>query len=161
VQAAYLLLACALAALGAGYYRALAPPARSAAPLLLFVAAGLALAVTALARTDVPERPSNLAGYVHGVAASASFLCATCAMLLQSWRLRGDPRWRGRFALGLAWAGACFAGMWLQVLWRAPLRGLEQKLLILLIAGWLAWAADGLRRCVGRPDCQTSNRGAA
>lgn len=144
VRCAYFGLATALVALGIGYYRALSPHARSAAPLLLFACGGVALTVTALAETNRPLLPPTFAGFVHGVAAQAAFLCITTAMLLQSWRLRADPLWRSRSAPAFTLAVFCFLGLWVQVYWREAPRGLTQKLLILAILSWLGLAAYGL-----------------
>jgi hypothetical protein len=116
------------------------------APWLLFTLAAVALVVTALAHSNLPGRAPTLQGFVHGVAAQATFLCATVAMVLQSWRLRGDARWRSRFRLAFALALACFAGLWVDVLWKGMPRGLEQKLLIALIVWWLLQAAWWLCR---------------
>lgn len=146
LQAAYVAMAVALATLGGGYYRALPPGARSAAPWLLFVAAGVALAVTALAHSNLPGRAPTLEGFVHGIAAQTSFLCVTVAMLLQSWRLRLDACWRARFRGAFTLAVACFAAMWVDALWHGMPRGLEQKLVIALIVLWLLRAAWWLRR---------------
>lgn len=151
LQVAYFSLALALAALGAGYYGALQRQARSAAPVLLFVVAAVALCVTAIEPSNLPQRAPTLDGFVHGVAASTAFLCVTVAMLLQSWRLRGDPRWRSRFVFGFGYAALCFAALWLQVAWRDVPRGLTQKVLIALIIGWLWLAARWLQR---EPDGQ-------
>ncbi|OOG43119.1 hypothetical protein B0E52_09180 [Rhodanobacter sp. C06] len=152
VRTGYYAMALALILLGVGAYRTLSPATRSAAPLLLFVAGGIALAVTALAHTDTWNRPPTLHGYVHGVAAQAAFLCTATAMLLQSWRLRGDAHWRGWFRPAFAWAAMCFVLLWVQAFWRALPRGLSQKLLILLILAWLLAAAWRLLRGPGRDE---------
>lgn len=149
VRTGYYAMALALILLGASAYRAQSPTARSAAPLLLFVTGGAALAVTALAHTDTWNRPPTLHGYVHGVAAQAAFLCTASAMLLQSWRLRGDARWRRWFRPALAYAALCFALLWVQAFWRALPRGLSQKALIVLMLGWLIAAAWRLLRASG------------
>lgn len=152
LQAAYVVLGVALVCLGAGFHGALRPDARSAAPWLLFAVAAVALVVTALTHSNLPARAPTLQGFVHGVAAQAAFLGATVAMLLQSWRLRGDPRWRVRFPFAFALALACFAGLWVDALWKGMPRGLEQKLLIALIvcwllrAAWWLWRAGNVRR---------------
>ena len=150
VRAGYYALALALVLLGAAGYAALAAEARSAAPLLLFVVGGAALALTALATTDTWNRPPTLHGYVHGVAAQSAFLCTATAMLLQAWRLRGDARWQRWFRPAFAYAALCFVLLWVQALWRALPRGLSQKALILLMLGWLVAAAWRLLRGAGR-----------
>lgn len=141
VRAGYYAMALALALFGVGAYSALAPAARSAAPLLLFVTGGAALALTALATTDTWNHPPTLHGYVHGMAAQTAFLCTTTAMLLQAWRLRGDARWRRWFRPAFAYAALCFVLLWVQAFWRTLPRGLSQKALIVLILGWLVAAA--------------------
>lgn len=141
VRAGYYAMALALMLLGASAYSALAPAARSAAPLLLFAAGGATLALTAIETTDTWNHPPTLHGYVHGMAAQTAFLCTSTAMLLQSWRLRGDVRWRRWFRPAFAYAALCFALLWVQAFWRALPRGLSQKALILLMLGWLIGAA--------------------
>lgn len=150
VRAGYYAMALALVLFGTSAYAALAPAARSAAPLLLFVVGGAALALTALATTDTWNRPPTLHGYVHGVAAQSAFLCTATAMLLQAWRLRGDTRWRRWFRPAFAYAAFCFTLLWVQAFWRTVPRGLSQKVLILLMLGWLIAAAWRLLRGPGR-----------
>ncbi len=145
LQGAYFTLALALVLLGLGWYRALRPAARSAAPLLLFVAAATGLAVTAVAETGRAGASPSLEALVHGLAAQTAFLCVTVAMLLQAWRLRGDPVWRHHFAGAFALALLAFIGLWVHALWREAPRGLTQKLEILLILSWLALSAAALR----------------
>jgi hypothetical protein len=45
-------------------------------------------------------------------------------------------------------AAVCFAMLWVHVLWREAPRGLTQKVVIVLILGWLALASTWLRRGV-------------
>jgi hypothetical protein len=146
VRGGYYAMALALVLFGASAYSALAPATRSAAPLLLFVAGGAALALTALAPTDTWNHPPTLHGYVHGVAAQSAFLCTATAMLLQAWRLRGDTRWRRWFRPAFAYAALCFVLLWVQAFWRTLPRGLSQKALIVLMLGWLIAAAWRLLR---------------
>lgn len=146
LQAAYCALACALVLLAAGYYRALQPQARSGAPVLLFAIAALGLCVTAIADSNLPQSAPTLQGWLHGVAAQTAFLCVTTAMLLQSWRMRADAHWRPRFARAFLLAAVAFAAVWALAFWRDAPRGLAQKVVILLIVGWLAMAALWLRR---------------
>lgn len=146
LQAAYVALAIALAALGAGYYAAIAPQHRSIVPMLLFVIGSAALAVTAMAETDLGSgRPLTLASRVHAIAAPVAFLGTTLGMLTQSWCFRTDPQWRNRFALAFGWAVVCFAALWIHALWRELPRGLSQKVVIVAILLWLALAAHWLR----------------
>ena len=149
VQGAYFVLALVLVLTGCGWNRTLQPAARSAAPLLLFVVAGAALATTALAESGRAGQDPTLESFVHGVAAQTAFLCASVAMLLQSWRLRLDPAWRDRFATAFALALVAFIGLWVHALWREPPRGLSQKIEIGVILSWLALSAEWLRRGAG------------
>lgn len=151
VQAAYFALALAMPLLGAGWYMALRPQARSAAPLLLFACGGLALGITAVADSGGPARPSTFEALVHGIAAPAAFLCVTTAMLLQSWRLRGDAHWRHRFAVAFTIATTAFVGLWVHALWRDAPRGLTQKAEIAVILLWLGLGANWLRSGAARP----------
>jgi hypothetical protein len=146
LQAAYVVLAIALVALGAGYYLALPKGHRSAAPGLLFTAATISLCLTALAHSNLPGHAPTLEGFVHGVAAQTAFLCVTVATLLQSCWLRADPRWRPCFPLAFALALAGFVAIWIDALWHGMPRGLEQRLVIALILAWLLLAAGWLSR---------------
>jgi hypothetical protein len=146
VKSAYFVLGAGLILLGWGYYRTLALAARSGAPLLLFVTAGIALDVVAIADSDLRPGSVSLEAFVHGLAANTAFLCVTVAMLLQSARLRKDAAWRRRAAVAFTLASFCFVSLWVHVLWHGAPRGLTQKVVIVLILAWLALAAAWLRR---------------
>ncbi len=146
LQGAYGLLSLGLMGLGVSAYRSGAIQARSAAPLLLFVVAGIALAVTALAETPFPGRALTLQGLVHGLAAQTAFLCVTVAMLLQAWRWRADPGFRHRFATAFSLAALCFLALWVHVLARDLPRGSSQKAVIALIGFWLLWVSGWVSR---------------
>lgn len=137
VEASFFALAPGLAATGIGWYRALGRGARSAAPLLLFVVTAIALCVTAVEFTNLPNRPATLHGVLHIIAAATTFLCVTVAMLLQSLRLRHDPRWRPRHRPALALAAVSFVALWLVALVPGIPRGLGEKTVIALILAWL------------------------
>ncbi|MBO9663140.1 DUF998 domain-containing protein [Dokdonella sp.] len=141
VIAAYLGLSVGLAAIGLGFRRALHGRARSAAPLLLFLVAAIALALTALSEKAKLHDASGAWALVHLLAAQTTFLCVTVAMLLQSWRVRYDMSWRPRSTPMLALAVLAFAALWLHVLARGLPRGASQKIVIVLILAWLAWAS--------------------
>lgn len=149
VEASYFALAPGLAALGVGWYRALDRGARSAASLLLFVIAAIALIITAIEFTDVPNQPPTLHGHVHVIAAGVTFLCVTVAMLLQSWRMRRDPRWRARFPGAFTLAAITFIALWIYALVKAVPRGLGEKVVIALILIWLWRAGWWLARAKG------------
>lgn len=155
VEASYFALAPGLAALGVGWYLALDRKARSVAPLLLFVCAAIALCITAAEFTDVPNGPHTLHGTVHVLAAMATFLCVTVAMLLESWRLRFDAHWRNGFRSAFALAVVAFIALWLDALVKSIPRGLGEKIVIALILVWLARAAWWLAR---RPRSGTMER---
>ena len=146
VKAAYFGLSAALVLLAIGYYQALSRTARSGAPALLFVLAAVALVVTALANSGSLSGPRWLESFVHNVAAAPAFICVTTAMLLQYWRFRGDERWRHRFAVAFGLALLSFGSLWWHVFLVDSSRGLTQKTVIALIAGWLALAAWWLRK---------------
>ncbi|WP_347262174.1 DUF998 domain-containing protein [Rudaea sp.] len=146
VIAAYFALSVGLVALGFGFRFALAAPARSAAPVLLFAVAGVTLAVTAL------SEPAKAQGHpvewemVHRLAAMTTFLCVTVAMMLQSFWLRFDPRWRGRFAFAFTLATLAFVALWIYALAHLFPSGIAQKTVIALILAWLGWASLALLR---------------
>jgi len=142
LRGAYCLLAAAIAVLGVAVYRTSIGPRRSTAAPLLLAMAALGLATVAIGDSWLPSRAPLLAPLVHAVAAYTAFLCASAGMLLQAWYLRREPGWQ-RDAASL-WPGAwvIFVALWLHVLWRAPPRGLGQKLVIALMVVWLlrlAW----------------------
>lgn len=138
LQAAYVLLALSMCVLAWGLYRVLPQAARSIAPLLMFVPAGISLSTTAYAWMDLPDAQRSLEGLVHGLSAQAAFLCATAGLVLQALGLRRAPHWQRQARWLLAWALACFAAVWVLALWRELPRGLAQKAVIAMIIGWLA-----------------------
>lgn len=146
LQTAYFVLGAALMLIGVGYYQALPSHARSAAPLLLFVGAGFALMVTAVADSYRVPQAQTFENVVHGVAAQTTFLFVTTAMLLQSLRFRRASGWRDRFAPGFVLGATCFAALWVHALWRGMPSGLSQKIVVALIVAWLAMAAAWLWR---------------
>ncbi|NYZ63292.1 DUF998 domain-containing protein [Luteimonas deserti] len=146
LQAAYVGLALGMLVLAWGLRVGLAPQARSAAPLVMFVLGGGALATTAYAWMDLPGVDRSLEGLVHGVSAQGAFLFSTTGMVLQAWRFRCDPEWRTAARWAVPWATVCFSSVWILAVWRDAPRGLAQKLVIALIVGWLASTAWALRR---------------
>lgn len=146
LQAAYVALSVAMIGLCVGLYDALQPAARSTAPLLMFVLAGLSLSITAYAWMDLPGIDASLEGLVHGISAQGAFLFATSGIVLQALRFRHDPHWRRRARWLLPGAMACFAAVWVLALWRDAPRGLAQKAVIALIVGWLSATTAALWR---------------
>jgi len=145
--AAYFALAAGILLTAVGFYLGMTREARSGAPLLLFAVAALSVCVVALAHTDTPASPSpTLVGIVHNTAAAVAFLTVTVAMLIQSWRLRYDPRWKPHHLKALALAAITFVALWTYALWTALPRGVTQKCVILLIVLWLLMAGRWLMR---------------
>lgn len=151
VKSAYVMLSVSMVLLAVGYYRALAPGARSGAPVLLFVLGSIALVVTAFAASDLKAGRQTLEGLIHLTAALAAFLCTTTAMFLQAWRLRDDVAWRPKFRIAFTFAMSCFALVWVLAFERGLPRGLAQKTVIALIVAWLMMAAVWLWRANVRP----------
>lgn len=143
VRLAYYVLTAGLIALAWAAFCATDTHRRSAAPALLFIAAGIALVpVAATAPFAVDGEPhADFARFVHGVAAQATFLCVTVAMLLQSWRWWSDPSFSRRRGLRMLLAAVAFAALWVNALIRYWPRALTQKVLIVLILAWLGWVS--------------------
>ena len=154
VRLAYYVLSAGLIALAWAAFRATVTHRRSAAPALLFIAAGIALVpVAATAPFAVDGAPhADFARFVHGVAAQATFLCVTVAMLLQSWHWWSDPSFSRCRGLRMVLAAAAFAALWVNALMRYWPRGLTQKVLIVLILAWLGWASWQAFRVLRRND---------
>jgi hypothetical protein len=152
VRAVYYALGAGLVALGVSAYRASNPARRSAAPLLLFVIAGIALVPVAV--TEVFAMGSGihaaLARYVHGVAAETTFLCVTVAMSLQSLWWRRDPAYVDGRVARIWLALSAFAMLWFQVFVHTGVPGLMQKVLIASILAWLGIAAWQTQRTAPR-----------
>jgi len=146
LRTAYCVLALAIMLLAVSLHANSCSPRRSAAAPLLFWVAALGLMGVAIGDSWLPERAPLLAPLVHGVSANTAFLCVSVAMLLQSWYLRADPRWRDWAAPAWWWAWLCFALLWLHVLWRGPPRGAGQKLVIAVVVVWLVSVAWQLWR---------------
>ena len=152
LQLAYLGLALSLALIGAGYYGAATREGRSRLALCLFLIGAIGVAVTAWAETDRGGAAVlTTAAKIHAISAPLAFLGTTLGMLLQSWVLRRDPRWRQHFALAFGLAAFCFVALWLHALWRELPRGLSQKAVIAAIVVWLMLAASWLRRTSDAP----------
>jgi len=146
LRTAYCVLSLAIMLLAVSLHANSCSPRRSAAAPLLFWVAALGLMGVAIGDSWLPERAPLLAPLVHGVSANTAFLCVSVAMLLQSWYLRADPRWRGWAGPAWWWAWGCFVLLWLHVLWRGPPRGAGQKLVIAVVLVWLVSVAWQLWR---------------
>lgn len=146
LRMAYYGLSMALILLGAGLYRALQPPARSALPALLLTIAGVALAITAISETDLPRLDHDQENVLHRIAAMITFLSVTLAMVLQSWRFHYDAIWRARVTLALPLAVATFLALWFYAYGHGMTEALRQKTVISMILLWLGFAASWLRQ---------------
>lgn len=152
LRTTYCVLSAAIVMLAVGLYADLHRQARSAAPLLLLVTGAVALSVVSVGDSWLPQVAPDLHRFVHGFAASSAFLLVGTGMLLQAWRFRGDVHWRRCFPLAFGWALACYAVLWLHVLWPPASMAWVQKALILMIVSALSAAAACLwRRNRDRP----------
>lgn len=136
-------LAAAIALIAAGLYLSSARQARSAATLLLFWVGAAGVVLTAAARTDTTDH-LTAHGALHLIGAAVAFLFTSTGMLLQSWYFGREPRWRAAYPGALALALAEYLWLWFYALVRTPVNGLVQKITILLILAWLAFAARRL-----------------
>lgn len=142
----YCVLSLAIVALAVGLYADLERRSRSAAPLLLLATGALALSAVSIGDSWLPERAPDLHRFVHGLAASSAFLLVGTGMLLQAWRFRRDAYWSRYFPVAFGWTLACYAVLWLHVIWPPASGAKVQKALVLLIVLALAAAAACLRR---------------
>ena len=145
--AAYGVLAAAILCVAAGVHLALDASNRRWLPVALFTVAAVSVVVVALAHTNThADQGLTLHGVIHQLAALTAFLCATVAMLLQSWAFRHDSRWRGHFRRAFGLAVIAFAALWLYGLWSTLPRGATEKFVILLIVLWLMLVSRWLTR---------------
>lgn len=146
LRIAYCVLAAAIAGIALALYLDESPRTRRGLPLALFWVAAAGLCGVAIGDSYLPDAAPLLAPLVHGLSAQTAFLCVSCAMLLQTWQFRGDPRWQQRFRLAWGWAWLTFVCLWIHVGWRVGPRGLGQKLVIAMVLIWLAPVAYALWR---------------
>ena len=146
VRMTYYLMGVALVFFAAGAYRATHRPQRSGLALVLFAASGVLLPIVAATELFKGTPHESLAGLVHGLCAQATFLMLSFGMLLLSSRWRRDPRLHAGRYLGVSLAWLATGVLWLQTFMRTLPHGLMQKLLIVLILLWLAWAARQMLR---------------
>lgn len=156
LRTTYCLLAAAIVALACGLYGQLAARARSAAPLLLFCIGAVALAGVAVGDSWLPAIAPDFHAWFHHTCAITAFLCVITGMVLQAWRFRLDPAWRGYFPVAATWSLGCFVLLWVHALWAPAGRGWVQKLLIalivmaMLLAGTWLWRAGRAGGGAGR-----------
>ncbi|MCD9006502.1 DUF998 domain-containing protein [Luteimonas sp. XNQY3] len=146
LQIAYVALGVGMVALGWALREAHAPPARSAAALLLFALAGMSLSITAYAWMDMPGLDRSLESLIHGVSAQGAFLFATTGTVVQALAFLRDPHWRRTARWALPWALLCFASVWILAAWRDAPRGLAQKTVVVLILGWMVCVSRALAK---------------
>jgi hypothetical membrane protein len=154
VRAVYYLMAVALLAFALATYIATTPARRTALGSLLFAAAGLILPVVAITELFRGTPYQGLAHVTHKVTSLATFLWLSFGMLLVSSRWQRDPGMQQGSLPGVVLAWAATFVLWFQVLVSGLPNGLMEKLAIVLILLWLAWAArqllTGRQRKLGR-----------
>ena len=127
LRGAYYTMAAVLAALAWSSYHVTDARQRSGLTSALFAIAALTLPVVAITTLYEATPQANLAGFVHGQAAQATFLCLVVGMLRLCWSWARDPRLRGGNRTGWALAWLAFLQMWLLALWKQAPHGLMQK----------------------------------
>lgn len=146
VRSVYYVMAVALLGFAWAIYQATMRTRRSVLASLLFGAAGLILPIVAGSElfSDTPYHA--LAKIIHRSTTLATFLWLSFGMVLLSSRWLSDQRMKegSRFGLILAWLATFI--LWFQVLVSIFPNGLMEKLAIVLILLWLAWAARHLLR---------------
>jgi hypothetical membrane protein len=146
LRGAYDLMASALAMLAWASHRATRADLRSGLAAILFLIAAMALPIVAMTVLYEHTPYEDLARLLHGEAAQTTFLCLVVGMLLVSTRWLRDARMQRGRLVGMVLAWLAFVQMWVLALWKGLPPGLTQKALIVLILGWLAWAARQLWR---------------
>jgi hypothetical membrane protein len=144
VRAVYYLMAVALLAFALATYIATTPARRTTLGSLLFAAAGLILPVVAITELFRGTPYQGLAHVTHKVTSLATFLWLSFGMLLVSSRWQRDPGMQQGSLPGVVLAWAATFVLWFQVLVSGLPNGLMEKLAIVLILLWLAWAARQL-----------------
>ncbi len=116
--------------------------------LLLLTLNGLGLILVALFPTDRIDTAAQVwtqstIGTIHLITSMISFLSIVISMLLFTWVFAGDARWRSR----TIWSGLFASGAFALFLGQGegPWVGLLQRLLVLLIAGWIILVAARIR----------------
>ncbi len=152
VQASFFAPAPGLAAVGFAWHRTLLRrKAGSIASFALFLVAAVALCFTGAFVPDKTAWPVTLHGAIHQWAAFGTFVCATTAMVLQSWWFRYDPHWRKHFPDAFALATITIVYFWMYALIKSIPRGIGEKVVIGLVLLWVwraAWWLVRNRSCV-------------
>ncbi|WP_165488563.1 MULTISPECIES: DUF998 domain-containing protein [Dyella] len=157
LRSAYYAMALAILCMAVAGYRATMPASRSLLAAILFGGAGLALPVVAVTELYLGTPHESAAQLIHGLAAQATFLWLSFAMLLVSGRWRRDPRLQRGSATGVALAWLATAALWSMVFARSLPHGLMQKLTIALVLLWMCWAVRQLWRTTQDPaDAQSA-----
>lgn len=145
VRAAYYFMASGLLGLAVAGFLATPVRNRSVLATVLFCTAALALPAVAITALFAHTANAEAARFLHHLAALITFMCLCFGMPLLSTRWRREPRVsRGSVGVVLAWAA--FAWLWIYVIYHGLPSGSMQKILIVLILAWLAWASLQLLR---------------
>lgn len=146
VRSVYDVMAVALLGFAWAVYEATMQARRSVLASVLFAGAGVVLPVVAASELFAGTPYHDLARIVHRTTTVATFLWLSFGMLLVSSRWLRDQRMREGSAPGLILAWLATLTLWFQVLVHGLPNGLMEKLAIVLILLWLAWASRHLLR---------------
>lgn len=146
VRSVYYVMAIALLGFAWAVYEATALARRSALASVLFAGAGVLLPVVAASELFAGTPYHELARIVHRTTTLATFLWLSFGMLLISSRWFRDQHMQQGSLAGLILAWLATFTLWFQVLVHGLPNGLMEKLAIVLILLWLAWASRHLLR---------------
>jgi len=113
---------------------------------LLLATAGLGLIMAGVFEVERPLIPDTIEEVIHSDAAIGAFVLLIAAMLLFTIVCRGDPRWRGFFAIAASLAAlATMAAAFSPIADKTPWTGIAQRALGATVFVWLLLVALRIR----------------
>ena len=147
MPAAFLAWAVGLVALAAAVFQGLPLMPRSWVGLVLLSISSVLMVLIGIFRGDLPGSNPTSSGALHDLASLLFFLLLMIAMLVYSIRLRRAGMLSGGYAalLWLSIAAPPLVVATFAFLDSADLVGLGQRIFVLVLLGWLALIAFGIR----------------